>query len=309
MLMKGQQFRRRHMQAMKQGFYRLLRTPWTSMMTIIVIAVTLMLPLLFWLLMGQFKPLANAWREGQEIALYLDTSATKAEGEALLQRVRRQEGVAAAKLISADESLKALEAQDGMQDIRRYLPENPLPSMIEVMPTPTMDTPEKIEQLFQNLKHEPQVEQARLNREWISRLHEMFGFLTHITWVFGALFGLMVVFIIRNLLRLSAEEHHEEIQVLKLIGASENFILRPFLYTGVCLGALGTMGAFLGAHMMLVSLSHALQNVLAPGFGLSRGLGFSVTELFMSALLGMGLGWIGAYVPLKHQLAHIEPRY
>jgi cell division transport system permease protein len=307
--MQSHRFRRRHIQAMKQSLKRLWCTPWTTGVTVIVIAVTLVLPLLFWFLIGQFKPLANAWRQGKEISLYLDASVSVSEGRVLLKRVRAVEGVGSAEFISADMSLTELEQQEGMQDIRQYLPENPLPSMIEVMPTRAMDTPEKMEHLFQTLKHESHVEQAKLNREWVSRLHVMLGFLTHLTWLLGALFGLMVVFIIRNLLRLSAQEHHEEIQVLKLIGATDAFILRPFLYTGVCLGGLGALGAFLGAHMVLLGLEHVLQGLFSPGFGLPRGLGFSVVGTVWCVLLGMTLGWVGAYLPLKHQLARVEPCY
>lgn len=309
MLMQSHRFRRRHMQAMKQSLERLWCTPWTSSVTVIVIAVTLILPLLFWFLIGQFKPLAHAWRQGKEISLYLDASVSMSDGHVLLERVRATEGVASAEFISAEMSLTELEQQEGMQDIRRFLPENPLPSMIEVMPTRAIDTPQKMEQLFQVLKHESHVEQAKLNREWVSRLYVMLGFLTHVTWLLGVLFGLMVVFMIRNLLRLSAQEHHEEIQVLKLIGATDAFILRPFLYTGVCLGGLGALGSFLGAHLVLLGLEHALQDVFSPAFGLPRGLGFSVMGAAWCVFFGMMLGWLGAYLPLKHQLAHVEPCY
>lgn len=307
MLTKSQKRLRCHVHAVKQGLNRLWRTPWTTGVTVLVIAVTLILPLLFWFLMGQVKPLTRGWQQGKEIALYLDMSTSAQDAADVLQRVRLTPGVKSAELISAETSLHELEQQEGMQDVRRYLPENPLPAMIEAMPTEALDTPERVEQLFQTLKAYPEVEQARLNREWVMNLHAMFGFLRHLSWFLGGLFGLMVVFIIRNLLRLSAQEHHEEIQVLKLIGATDAFILRPFLYTGVCLGGLGAVVAFLGMHTLVFSLSRALHALISPVFNLALPTHFSVLDGCWFMLLGMGLGWLGAYVPLKHQLGHIEP--
>ena len=307
MLKRGYQLTRRHIQAVKHSLNAFKRAPWTTVVTVLVIAVTLILPLLFWLLMGQLKPLANDWRQGKEISLYLDTSLTSADETDLMGRIQATKGVETAVFISAEMSLAELEKQEGMEDVRRYLPENPLPSTVDVMPGRTVNTPEKVEALFQVLKKYPHVEQAKLNRDWVGRLYAMLGFLTHLTWLLGVLFSLMVVFIIRNLLRLSAVEHHDEIQVLKLIGATEAFILRPFLYTGACLGALGAVSAFLGVHVILFGLGRALQAMVAPGFGVPLAIGFSIHDLGWCVLLGLGLGWLGAYLPLKRQLAHIEP--
>ncbi len=307
MLAPGHRLIRRHAQAVKHSFNAFKRAPWTTGGTVLVITVTLILPLLFWLLMGQLKPVMGELRQGEVISLYLDGSFEMANKLDLMTKIKATKGVRKVVFVSADESLAELEKQDGMADIRRYLPENPLPSMIEVMPARGVDTPEKVEQLFQTLKQYPHVEEAKLNRDWVSRLHGMLRFLTHFTWLLGVLFGLMVVFTIRNLLRLAAEEHHDEIQVLKLIGATDAFILRPFLYTGACLGALGALGAFLAVHLMLLGLGHALRAFVAPGFGVPLAIGFSMYDLFCCVLFGFLLGWLGAYLPLKHQLAHIEP--
>ncbi len=303
MLRKSRQATSRHLQAIGQSVAAFKRAPWTMVMTVVVIAVTLFLPLLFWVLMEQLKPVVNEWRQGKEITLYLDASFESADAADLIQRITETDGVVKALFVSADDSLAELEKQEGMEDIRKFLPENPLPAVIEVMPAATVNTPEQVEALFQVLQQYPHVEQAKLNRDWVGRLHGLLDFMMHLTWVLGTLFGLMVVFIIRNLLRLAAEEHHDEIQLLKLIGATDAFILRPFLYTGACLGMLGVLGAFLGVHVILLCLGHALRSWLSPGFGVP----FSVHQGVLCMLLGLLLGWVGAYLPLKRQLSHIEP--
>lgn len=259
--------------------------------------------------MEQLKPMMNDWKQGKEISLYLDDSFKPADEAEFMARIQATEGVEAVTFVSPEVSLTELEKQEGMEDVRRYLSENPLPAVVEVMPDRTLDTPEKVETLFQTLKQYPHVEQARLNRDWVGRLHAMIDFLTFLTWFLGVLFSLMVVFIIRNLLRLAAVQHHDEIQVLKLIGATDSFILRPFLYTGACLGVFGALGAFWGVHFILFSLGHALREMIAPGFGVPLVMDVSMHDLFRCVLLGLVLGWLGAYLSLKHQLAHIEPCY
>jgi cell division transport system permease protein len=306
-LIRGRQFVKRHIQAIKNSAKTLRATPWATAVTVLVLAVTLILPVLFWLLMGHVKPLTNEWREGNEIALYLDSPLSSVDETALLVRVRGTEGVGHATFVSAEASLKELEQQEGMEDIRRYLPNNPLPSVINVMPSSVLDTPLKLEQLFQKLKNYPHVEQAKLNRDWSTRLYAVLGFMTYLTWLLGGLFGLMVVFIIRNLLRLAAQEHHEEIEVLKLIGATDSFIIRPFLYTGMCLGAAGALLAFLGVHAVLFGLSHALHTLISAGFGVPLVLKLSLLDALRFVGFGLLLGWLGAYLPLKRQLASIEP--
>lgn len=303
--MKGQ-FTRRHLEAIKQSVRGLQRAPWTACVTVFTITLILILPLFLGLLMGQLKPLVSDWRQGKEVSLYLDDSFRPQDEADLMGRILATEGVYSAVFVSPEASLKALESQEGMEDIRQYLPENPLPAMIEVMPKHTIDTPEKLERLAARLKQYTHVEQARLNRDWVGKLYAALDFLTHLTWFFGALFGFMVVFIIRNLLRLAAHEHYEEIQVLKLIGATDAFILRPFLYTGVLLGGCGALGAFFGVHLILSGLLQALQHLVTPALGMPIALKLSVKQALNCLLLGIVLGWIGAYLPLKHQLARVE---
>ena len=152
MLKRGQQLTQRHIQAIQRSFMSFKRAPWTMSITVLVIAIILILPLLFWLLTDQLQPIVDGWQQGKEISLYLDTSFMPTDEAELIERIQGTKGVENVTFISAETSLAALEKQEGMEDIRRYLPENPLPSMIEVMPTHAVDTPEKLEQLFQVLK-------------------------------------------------------------------------------------------------------------------------------------------------------------
>lgn len=307
MLKKTQRLVQRHLAAIAQSVTGFKRAPWTMFTTVGVIAVTFMLPLLFGLLMGQLKPIADAWQAGKEISLYLDVAFKASDEASLMREIKAVPGVEKAVFISPETSLALLEKQGGMEDIRHYLSENPLPAVVEVTPNPSIDTPMKLQQLFQTLKQLPAVQLATLNQDWVNRLHAIFSFLKYFAWFLVGLFSLMVMFIIRNLLRLAAHERHDEIQVLKLIGATDGFIIRPFLYTGAILGALGAIFAFFGAHLVVLSLDKILYALVQPGIAYAGKIRISMASGFEVICFGLLLGWIGAYLPLKRQLAHIEP--
>lgn len=300
-------FIHRHGRALMHSLSALKQTPWMTSMTGIAIGLLLLLPLLFGFLLHAFKPLMDDLLESKEISLYLVSSFNPKQAPKLVKQIEAMPQVAKAYFVSADDSLKALEKEEGMEDIGSYLPENPLPSMIEVMPAEDMDSAVKLEVMSQSLKDLPEVDEARMNREWVGKIYGLLTFLSDLTWLFAVLFGFMVIFIIRNLLSLLAQMHYEEIQVLKLVGATDAYILRPFLYTGVILGFLGALGAFVGGAMIVSRLGGALESLGVPGLSFDVSDLFSMQHLGFSLCFGALLGWLGAFFSLKYQLAHIEP--
>ena len=150
-----------------------------------------------------------------------------------------------------------------MQDITRYLPENPLPAVIDVIPALEVNTPVKLEQLYSQLKTIPEVEQAKLDVQWVNRLHAILGFVATLTHGLMMLLAMAVVLIIGNTLRLAIHNHYEEIQVLKLIGATDSYIVRPFLYSGIWYGLAGAILAVLLVNIVMLSLTLAANQLAA----------------------------------------------
>ena len=137
-----------HVDAALTSLRGLFHKPLATTMTIVVIAITLALPALFWVLTDNLSQLTVNWQRGGHITLYLKVPLSTAEEIALLDRVRSTDGVGHASLKSSAEGLAELQAQEGMEDIMRFLPENPLPALIEVVPALSIDTPEKLEHLY-----------------------------------------------------------------------------------------------------------------------------------------------------------------
>ena len=307
MLTKARALLAFHLQAALLSFNALLRSPLATMMTVLVIAITLALPALFWVMTDNMKQLTTHWQRSGHISLYLKSSLSPMDGMVVLLRARGEAGVEHATMTSAAQGLAQLQRQEGMQDLMQYLPDNPLPAVIDVDPAVTMDTPEKLQQLYSRLKSYPEVDQAKLDMQWVERLQAILRLTGKLADGLMILFALAVVLIIGNTLRLAVHNRYEEIQVLKLIGAKNAFILRPFLYSGVWYGLLGAIFAILLVNIFMSSLTLVV-NQLAATYQMHYSLlGLSIEQVALLGLVAIILGWLGACVSVKRQLAAIEP--
>lgn len=296
-----------HLQAASSSLNLLCRKPLATMMTVVVIAIALTLPTLFWVFTDNLDQLTTGWQRGSHISLYLKSPLSLGEESSFLEQIRATEGVGHVSLKSAAEGLAELQQQEGMHDIMRYLPENPLPAVVDVVPALAINSPAQIEELFNRLKSLPQVEQAKLDMEWINRLHAILGFVSKIAHGLIALLASAVVLIVGNTLRLAIHNRHEEIQVLKLIGATDPYIARPFLYSGIWYSLAGAILAVLLVNIFMLSLAVAVKQ-LASAYQMHYPIMcLSVKQAYLLVFVSTILGWLGARLSVKRQLASIEP--
>jgi cell division transport system permease protein len=297
-----------HLQAAMHSLNALCRKPLATIMTSIVIAIALALPALFWVFSDNLAKLTVNWQRGGHISLYLKPGISEAEQQQIVQKVREMDGVAQVSLKTSSDGLSELTQQEGMQDIMRYLPENPLPAVIDVVPALTVDSPAKLDLLSRQLQTLAQVDNAKVDMAWISRLHALLGFAAKFADALLALLAMAVIVIVGTTLRLAIHSRQEEIQVLKLIGAKDPFILRPFLYSGVWYGAIGAIFAIFLVNIFILSLGAAV-NQLAVAYQMHYPLtGLTMRQILLLVLFAIILGWIGACLSVKRQLASIEPQ-
>lgn len=296
-----------HLHAATHSFNYLFRKPLAMMTTVIVIAISLTLPVLFLVFTDNLGQMTIDWQRGGHISLYLKSPLPVEDELSILKDIQAINGVGKATHKTRAESLAELQQQEGMHNIMHYLPENPLPAVIDVVPALTINTPSGILQLFERLKVLPQVEQAKLDMEWITRLHAILGFVTKIAHALMALLACAVALIVSNTLRLALQNRHEEIRVLKLIGATDSFILRPFLYSGAWYGLLGAVFAVLFVNIFMLSVAAAFEELLAVYHMHFPLLGLTVKQAYLIVMVAIFLGWLGARLSVKRQLASIEP--
>ncbi|MBA2710986.1 MAG: cell division protein FtsX [Tatlockia sp.] len=307
MLKKLQALFSYHLQAASNSLIHLSLRPIATMMTIVVIAISVTLPALFWVFTDNLDELTQSWQRHGHISLYLKPSLSAAEEESFLAKVRSTEGVGEVSLKSRTDGLSELQKQEGMQDIMRYLPENPLPEMIELIPLLTVNTPAKMQELYERLKAYPEVEQAKLDLEWINRLHAILSFVSKTAHALMVLLASAVVLVIANTLRLAMHNRHEEIQILKLVGATDPYIARPFLYSGIWYSLGGAILAVLIVNIFMLSLSFAVKQ-LASAYQMNYPItGLTVKQAYFIVFISIFLGWLGARLSVNKQLASIEP--
>jgi len=295
-----------HLIAATNSFNFLCKRPVSTFMTIIVIAIALSLPTLFWVFTDNLNKLTLNWQKNGHISLYLKSPMSVAEQNKILNDVRAMSGVGLATLKTPTEGMAELQKQEGMNDIMRYLPENPLPPVIEVVPALTVNTPLLIDQLFTRLKSISQIEQGKLDMQWITRLHAILKFATKTVEALMVLLSSAVVLIVGNTLRLAIHNRHEEIQVLKLIGATDSFIIRPFLYSGIWYGLMGAILAVLLVNLFMLCVAVGVRE-LASAYQMHYPLlGLSVKQAYLIVFVSIFLGWLGARLSVKRQIAFIE---
>ena len=308
MLKKMQSLLSYHLLAANNSFTYLCSKPLATTMTVIVIAIALTLPALFWVFTDNVDQLTRSWQRGGHLSLYLKSPPlSAAEETSFLEMLTKTPGVGEIALKSAAEGLAELQKQEGMKDIMRYLPENPLPAVVEVTPASDINTPLQMEQLYERLKAYPQVEQVKMDLQWITRLHVFLGFVSKTAHALMALLASAVMLVIGNTLRLAIHNRHEEIQVLKLIGATDPFIARPFLYSGIWYSLAGAILAVFFVNIFMLSLGLAIRE-LASAYQMNYPIsGLSVKQAYLLLLISTILGWLGARISIKGQLASIEP--
>lgn len=290
-----------HWQAAASSWGRLKRTPMATLMTLLVIAIALALPSALFVLLENVKQVSQGWDDSSQISLYLKMDTAQDQIQPLLQQLQKNPEIAAVKYISPAQGLAQFQQQTDFQDALSAMMQNPLPPVILVRPASTLASPDAIQQLLLQLKSVPQVDTAKLDLEWIKRLYAIIALSKRIAYALGCLLGLGVLFIIGNTIHLTLQRYRREIEVFKLVGATDAFIRRPFLYTGMLYGLLGSLIAWVFVSSLLWSMQAPAKKI-----AVLYGSHFQLENLSWSAgmiliLGGVILGLTGAWLAVgKH---------
>lgn len=297
----------RHLSTAIAALGRLSRQPFASFMTILVIAITLALPAALHLVIKNARTLSESWDNALDFSVYLKPDVSVEQAQKLRELVAQRADIEAVTLVTADAALAEFREHSGFGDALDHLSANPLPHTLVVRPAST-NTEVTIGLLNEELGNLPEAEFVQVDTEWVQRFHAILAILERAIMIGAGLLGVAILVIVGNTIRLDIQNRREEIEVTKLIGASNAFVRRPFLYTGFWYGLAGGL-------LALALVSYGLYELKEPVARLSGlydssfdALGLDFAESLQIIGAGVGLGLVGSWIAASRHMRKIEPR-
>lgn len=295
-----------HRASLVDSLRRLGKQPIGSFFTCLVMAVALSLPMGLALLLDNVERLGGSWQRAAQISLFLRLDASDAEGQALREQIAAMADVSEAEWISRERALDEFQQQSGLGEALKELPDNPLPGVVVV--TPQEVDKVALEALRLRLAELPKVQQAQLDLLWVERLSAMLKLGERFVFGLTLLLVMALLLVIGNTIRLHIENRRTEIEVIKLVGGTDSYVRRPFLYMGTLYG----FGAGVLAWLLLAYGLGWLDDAVVRLAGL-YGSDFALDGVpladGLSLLLGaVLLGYIGAWLAVARHLNELAPR-
>lgn len=298
---------RDHARVLLFSLGKLYRTPFATVFTLLMIAVALALPACLYVLLNNLQSVTHKWDDAGQISLFLHTETSEREVSQLKKQLNNHALVEHVSYISADLALNEFKGRSDFGELLEGLATNPLPPTLVIIPiddAKQSDTLNKLKKEFQSLA---KVEQVQLDMQWLQRLQAITEIIRRAITVIGIMLGLSVLLVVGNSIRLDIENRRAEIEVTKLIGASDRFIRRPFLYGGMWFGLLGGVLALLLVFIVLLVIRQPVQDLIGlynsdfklmlPSF--TQSIGLISSSIF--------LGLFGSWLAVGQRIAKIQP--
>ena len=297
----------RHVSISVASLGRLVRHPVSSFMIVLVIAVTLALPAAINLIVKNAQSISGSWDNALDFSMFLKQDITEEQAAALGRLIEQRADVDAVSFISASQALTDFKVHSGFGSALDQLPDNPLPHTLVVRPS-AGNTSGSMTLLQEELGNLPETEFVQVDTEWVQRFHAILDIVRQAIAIGAALLAIAIVVIIGNTIRLDIENRRNEIEVTKLIGASNAFVRRPFLWTGFWYGLFGGLLA-LGLVYYGLFLLHGPVARLAGLYQSNISIAaMSLDEALAIIGVGVFLGLFGSWFTAARHMRRIEPR-
>ncbi len=297
----------RHAQTLLGSLGRIAAAPFGALMTMAVIGVALALPLCLYVLLQNARSATADWSNAFDLSVYLAQTAHSARAQDIAQQLRTREDVAAVRVVTSTQALAQFRRYSGFGAALDALGTNPLPNTLIVTPAIGASTAGGTQALKMAIASIPDVDKVQLDGEWVQRLIAMLALLRRVVLLAGGLLGIGVVLIVGNTIRLDILNRRAEIEVMKLVGASDRFARRPFLYSGLWYGLGGGLIALIIVGLVTAALASPVARLAAlyvSPFSLSGLELRPAAALLVAAAL---LGWAGSWIAASRHIRAIQP--
>ena len=296
-----------HAQNLVAALGRLVRQPVSTLLTVAVIGIALALPASLRVLVNNARNLSGSWESAVDFTVYLELDVDEQRARQLAEDIGGRPDVAGVELITSTAALEEFRNYSGFGDALQALDSNPLPHALVVRPDGSGGDPETINTLAAELENLGDTAFVQLDTAWVERFRAILDIARRSVDIATVLLALAVIIVIGNTIRLEINNRRQEIEIAKLFGATDAFIRRPFLYSGLLYGILGGVIAWILVWVGFLLLGEPIEGLTAlySGDYRLRGLGVAAS----AALLGGGalLGLLGSWLSVGRHLAAIEP--
>ena len=285
----------------KRAIDDIFKNRFLNLVTIITISLSILITSAFILFFINTSEIINSWKKGLRIMAYLKPGVSNTDLAYLKQAIQSLDGVQNLRFIPKAEALSQLKIQmEHQASLLENLTENPLPDSIEIRMTATVGSWQRITSLATQIETLTQVQEVEYGQRWIGRFIHLFNLFRLAGYAMGALFFMAAIFIVANTIRLVIYSRREEVDIMRLVGATDNFIKVPFYFEGLIQGALGAIFGLGILYLSFFFISSNVDEEFMPG--LFR-LKFIPPAILGEILLGsMLVGWLGCYISLKQFL-------
>ncbi len=285
-----------HLRSLIFALGELYRSPWQSLATLLVIAIAMALPIGLYTVLSSTLKISQHWHNEPGITLYLKQSTTNEQAKQFVQSLQQNARIKQVRYISPKQGLAEFSKVAHIDQLLDTLPSNPLPGVILITPISDQQSPEQMQQLLSSLPNSDWIDSTQIDQLWIKRYYSLLTMATRLCLAMAGLFGLGVILITGNTIRLSLQSHRGEVHLLQMIGATPRYIMRPMLYRGLLYGFIGGLLALLLISGVFYWLSAPLSQFIST-YSESISLDLLQPALTLGILAFCALlGLIGAWV-------------
>lgn len=283
---------------------RLLASPGTSLMTWTVIGIAIAMPIWIYLAVRNAEAISVGWEGKSQVSVFLKEGVSAEAAMAFRERLLTWDGLKSVKYVSPDQALTEFKKLSGFGEVVDTLPTNPLPGVLVV--EPEGERLRSAEALFTRLGEQAEVESVSLDMQWVRRLYAMLRLANRVVAALGLVLACAVTLVIGNTVRLAIESRRAEIEVVKLVGGTDAFVRRPFLYTGFWFGAGGGLIALILVQISLVWMAAPVRELIGLYSSDFEVLGLAPGTALAVAAMSGGLGLVGAWLAVNRHLAAVD---
>ncbi len=298
----------RHLQVLFFTLGQLARAPFASLVAAAVIGISLALPAGLYVLLDNMQRVSGAWDGAAQLSVFLKRDVSERAGQALAEKIRARPEIASVQYISREAALAEFKRLSGFGAALNALDGNPLPAVLAIRPASAHADAATFDRLGKDLQAMREVELVQIDLDWIKRLNAIIELARRGVWLLAAVLALALTLIVGNTIRLAVLGRRTEIEIIKLVGGTDAFIRRPFLYSGLLQGLGGALVAWALLALVLALLAAPVQDLAALYGSRFELRGLDGQAGLVLLVLGAGLGWLGSRLAVGRHLRAIEPR-